>query len=264
MNATLSVPGATLYHEVRGTGPVLLLITGGIMDAAAFGGLAAALADRYTVVTYDRRGNSRSPLDGPAEPQRVTVHADDAHRLLAAVTDEPAHVFGVSSGAMIGLELAARHPGQVRRVVAHEPPVLEFLPDAGHWREVVRKVEEAYRAGGAGAAMGVFGEAMGMGEEEPAGEPTPELMEMFGRMEKNMDFFAGYEVPGFSGHVPDVAALRGAGVVVLAGAGSVGEPPHRAAHAVAERLGTEAVTVPGGHGGFGLPGFAGRLAELLG
>src|SRR6476620_5856844 len=113
---TLTVPGATLYYEVRGAGPTLLLICGGVYDAAGYAGLAGQLADRYTVVTYDRRGNSRSPLDSPPETQRIEVHADDAHRVLAAVGDDPAYVFGNSSGAMIGLELAARHPEQVRTV----------------------------------------------------------------------------------------------------------------------------------------------------
>jgi hypothetical protein len=59
--ATLDVPGATLHDEVRGDGPVLLMICGGVYDAAGYAGLADQLADRCTVVTYDRRGNSRSP-----------------------------------------------------------------------------------------------------------------------------------------------------------------------------------------------------------
>src|SRR5262244_297883 len=73
---TLKVPGASLYHEVRGSGPVLLLICGGVYDAAGYAALAERLAGRYTVVTYDRRGNSRSPLDGPPSPQRIEVHGD--------------------------------------------------------------------------------------------------------------------------------------------------------------------------------------------
>jgi len=120
---TLRVPGAELYFEVRGSGPVLLLICGGVYDAAGYAGLAEQLADRYTVVTYDRRGNSRSPLDGAPEHQRIEVHGDDAHQLLSAVgvtADRPAHVFGNSSGATIGLELAARHPEQERALVAGE------------------------------------------------------------------------------------------------------------------------------------------------
>src|SRR5581483_12259826 len=102
------VPGARLYYEVRGAGPVLLLICGGVYDAAGYAALAGELADRYTVVTYDRRGNSRSAAGVPHEPQRLEVHGDDAYRVLTAVgvtAREPAYVFGNSSGASIGLDL---------------------------------------------------------------------------------------------------------------------------------------------------------------
>ncbi|MEV4001714.1 alpha/beta fold hydrolase [Actinomadura sp. NPDC049753] len=275
----LDVPGATLHYEVRGSGPVLLLICGGIYDAAGYAGLADLLADRYTVVTYDRRGNSRSPLDGPPEQQRVETHADDASRLLAEVADGPAYVFGNSSGAQIGLELAARHPEQVRALVAHEPPLLTLLPDADHWETVMADVERAYRDGGVGPAMGTFGAALGMGggdEEDGSAEggpaeeqepPSPEMQEMFARFERNTEFFVGYEVPGFGRYRPDVEALRGSPVRIVpaAGEGSAGEPPHRAALELAERLGTSAETYPGDHGGFGphAAAFAARLAETF-
>src|SRR5690348_13055143 len=100
----LTVPGATLYYEVRGRGPVLLLICGGIYDAEGFAGLADELAAERTVVTYDRRGNSRSELTGPPPKLFVEEQADDAYRILGAVgvsEDEPADVFGNSSGASI-------------------------------------------------------------------------------------------------------------------------------------------------------------------
>ena len=166
----LKVPGANLYHEVRGSGPVLLLICGGVYDAAGYAPLAQQLADRYTVVTYDRRGNSRSPLDGPPEPQSIEVHGDDAHRLLSAVgvtAHQPASVFGNSSGGTIGLELATRHPEQVRTLVVHEPPLFELLPERDHWRTVIRNVEDTFRREGAGPAMQVLNAAFAMsGAEE--------------------------------------------------------------------------------------------------
>ena len=68
---TLRVPGAALHYEVCGTGPVLLLILGGPADASGFAPIRSVLSDLYTVVTYDPRGSSRSPLDG--EPQDTTV-----------------------------------------------------------------------------------------------------------------------------------------------------------------------------------------------
>jgi pimeloyl-ACP methyl ester carboxylesterase len=75
---TLQLSGTTLYYETRGSGPVLLLIAGGGTDAGIFEGLASFLAHDYTVITYDPRGNSRSPLDGPLVDQQIEVHSDDA------------------------------------------------------------------------------------------------------------------------------------------------------------------------------------------
>src|SRR5258708_16003011 len=126
----LKVPGARIYYEVQGSGPVLIMIPGGPADAGVFAGLAAFLTDRYMTVPYDPRGNSRSVLDGPPEDQRMDVHGDDAAQLLAALGGEPAYVLGSSDGAQIGLNLAARYPKLVHTLVAHEPPCLALLPAA--------------------------------------------------------------------------------------------------------------------------------------
>jgi pimeloyl-ACP methyl ester carboxylesterase len=289
MTGTLAVPGANLYYEVWGSGPTLLLICGGVYDAAGYASLAEPLADRYRVVTYDRRGNSRSPLDGAPEAQRVEVHGTDAHRLLSAVgvtSADPAYVFGNSSGAMIGLELAARQPEQVRALVAHEPPAFELLSDREHWRSVIQCVAKTFADQGAGPAMQVLGAALEMRGGEPPGdtadddpgrvpgggyapqdEPDPAVGEMLARFEKNMGFFIGYEVPPFAAYLPDITALRASSVRVVPAAGelSAGEPPHRAAFALAERLGTKTVMFPGDHGGFGAEpeAFAAQLERVL-
>ena len=47
----LKVPGASLFYEIRGSGPVFLVIPGGPADASVFSGIAPRLSDRYTVVT---------------------------------------------------------------------------------------------------------------------------------------------------------------------------------------------------------------------
>jgi pimeloyl-ACP methyl ester carboxylesterase len=252
---TLVVPGATLYYEVRGNGPVLLLICGGIYDAEGFAGLAEQFAGTRTVVTYDRRGNSRSPLAGPPAEQSVEEHADDAYRLLAAVgvtDDEPADVFGNSSGATIALELAARHPSLLRTVVAHEAPIFELLPDAPHWRTAMREVVDTYHRSGWGAAMAVFGAALGMSGEEGGDAQLPSA-EFAARMQRNMDVFVGYELASVGAYTPDLDTLRSTTtrIVPAAGAASAGEPPHLAAVELASRLGTTAEIFPGGHGGFG-------------
>lgn len=92
---TLPVPGATLYYEVRGTGPLLLISQSGEGDAGRSTDLVDRLVTDYTVVTYDRRGLSRSTLSDPARPITMPDHADDVHHLLAALTDKIASALGI-------------------------------------------------------------------------------------------------------------------------------------------------------------------------
>jgi clorobiocin/coumermycin A biosynthesis protein CloN7/CouN7 len=63
---TLDVPGARLYYDRRGTGPLLLMI-GSPMDSTGFAGLASALAGTYTVVTHDPRGIANSSRQDPGQ-----------------------------------------------------------------------------------------------------------------------------------------------------------------------------------------------------
>src|SRR5260370_6652494 len=161
---TLKVPGASLYYTVRGAGPILLMLQGGAGDAEASNGIAGYLAGSYTLIMYDRRGMSRSKLDEIPEALWLETHSDDAHRLLAALTTEPAFVFGSSIGALIGLDLAARHPEQVRVLVAHEPPAYELLPGAerAQAEKTHDEIQEAYRREGMPGAMKKLGAASGV------------------------------------------------------------------------------------------------------
>ena len=212
MSETVKVPGAALYVETQGTGPVLLLIPGGPTDAGMFTDLSGRLADRYTTVVYDPRGHSRSPLEGEPEDIPVALHADDAAAVLAAVGDEPAYVYGNSGGATIGLELVARHPELVRTLVSHEPPLMELLPDADHWRSVFREIDETYRTAGVFPAMGVFGSAVEEGgpkysEQMDQAPSTPESQEMMGRMTGNFELFIAHEIQQIGAYVPDADRL---------------------------------------------------------
>jgi pimeloyl-ACP methyl ester carboxylesterase len=113
--------GTVLHAETRGHGPAVLLVAGAGGDAAELAGLAAALADAFTVITYDRRGNSRSPRPADWVATSLAEQADDA-ALLAALGHSPAVVVGTSAGGSIALELALRHPTAVRAAIVHEPP----------------------------------------------------------------------------------------------------------------------------------------------
>ena len=125
---TLAVPGACLYYEVRGSGPVLAVV-GSPMAAGEFAPLADALAAMYTVITYDPRGISASTVDDPGQDSIPELRADDVVAILDAVGADSADVFGSSGGAVTGLAMVTRHPDRVRTLVAHEPPLLELVPN---------------------------------------------------------------------------------------------------------------------------------------
>lgn len=267
---TLPVPGAKLYYEVRGSGPVLLMIPGGPMDAGGFAALADRLADEYTVVTYDCRGNSRSPAEGSWDDLTVQVFADDAYRLLEAVTPGPADVLGSSGGATYGLDLVARYPGRVRTLVAHEPPVSELLPDAARWHALNEDIGATYRSDGTFAALHKFTVGVGFGDGPgPApGETTPEAAEAMARTGGNLDLFAGRLIPVIGNYAPDIAALRRSPTRIVVGVGDESTPEqmtYQTSYALAAELGETPVEFPGGHGGFDShpDGFAATLREVL-
>jgi pimeloyl-ACP methyl ester carboxylesterase len=270
---TLKVPGATLYYEVRGSGPALLCIPGGPTDAGIFSDLAGRLADRYTVICYDPRGHSRSPLDGPPEDIPVAIHADDAAAIIAAISSEPSLVYGSSGGGTIGLELLVRHPEVVAKLVAHEAPLLELLPDSARFRSMLDDIGETYRAEGVFAAMGKFGaivEEGGPKYGEEMQQADPETLgppEMTERMMGNFDLFIAHELVPIGTYVPDIGTLKDLSpkLVSAAGEASGEQAACRAAHALAEQVGIEVSLLPGAHGGWGSDphDFAQRLGKLL-
>jgi pimeloyl-ACP methyl ester carboxylesterase len=262
----LTVPGARLYYEVSGSGPVLLFIPGGTADAAGFAPLARFLEDSYTVVRYDPRGISHSRLEGPGEDVPVEVHADDVQQLLEAMSAKPAFVLGHSGGAVIGLALVERHPELVQTYVAHEPPLIELLPEGDERRNDGQKLYDTYRKEGAAAAMEQFMSTSGMDEAPPV-EMSPEAQEFLAQqmasMEQNFDFFFAHYLLPITSYSPDYAALQGASTRVLVGVGedSVGQETYDTAVALAERLGSEPVVFPGDH--IGMATLPEEFAEKL-
>ena len=82
----LEVPGARLYYETHGSGPLMLMVPGANGEADIFKMVTEHLAAHYTVVTYDRRGFSRSQLDGPQDyDHRLETDVDDVRRLIEHV-----------------------------------------------------------------------------------------------------------------------------------------------------------------------------------
>ena len=279
---TLDVPGARLTYDVRdggsGEAPALFLI-GSPMGAAGFGTLSGHFADR-TVMTYDPRGSERSEKTDPASPVTPDDHADDLHRLIGALGAGPVDLFATSGGAVNALALVARHPEDVRTLVAHEPPLASILPDRENAMAAARAINETYERSGWGAGMAHFIAVVshkGPMTAEFAGQPAPDPA-TFGMPTEDdgsrTDPMLGSHMITTTHYEPDFDALRAAStrIVIAAGAESDGEMACRGAFAVAERLGTAPVIFPSNHGGFlggeyGQTGdpdaFAAKLREVV-
>ncbi|MFE0425902.1 alpha/beta fold hydrolase [Streptomyces sp. NPDC058953] len=264
---TLEVPGARLHYEVRGRGrgPLIALV-GAPMDADAFAPFAELLAADHTVLTTDPRGIKRSVLDDPEQESTPELRADDLARLIAHVGGGPAVVLGSSGGAVTALALARHRPAAVRTVIAHEPPLIDLLPDRDELRAGTEKLIATYLDGDVlGAWRQFFAQAN-------IGIPDPVVAEMFGgdrdpeQVAVERRWFA-HEMRGSTYWSPDPAALRAAPCRIVLGIGddSGGELCDRTTRALARELGIEPTAFPGGHTGFvdAPEPFAVRLRKVL-
>ena len=257
-SAMLTVPGAQIYYEVEGAGPTLLIIPGGPQDAGVFAELTQLLGDRYTVVAYDPRGNSRTTTEDELGDMDLDMQADDAAALIRAV-GAPAFVFGTSGGAQIGFALAARHPELVTALVAHEPPSIMLLDDPATALASNQALYATYKRDGVEAAMGQFFAENGLADEAPPADgPSefampPEAAETFARVSGNFEYWLAHGMLPLSTYRPDIDTLRAGQprIVVAIGEKSEGEPIVEMANAAARALGVTPVTFPGDHMAFG-------------
>ncbi|MFB8172948.1 alpha/beta fold hydrolase [Kitasatospora purpeofusca] len=267
---TLAAPGATLHYRLAGSGPVLLLSQSGEGDADRTVDLVPHLTDTFTVVTYDRRGLSRSTLDDPSRPVTMADHADDVALLLAEAaritgTDgtggsapAPALMAGFSMGAAIGLQVLARHPGVLGTLIAHEPVLPNLLPPADREEHVAEllAIQAAHATGGTTAAFPAIARHLGIDPRHDTTEEGLTPQPMTPRRVANFDFFIRTEFTAVTtdglGPAELAAAARRSGTRVLPATGRTTRPDvhtYRCALALAALLGTEPVAFPGGHNG---------------
>jgi pimeloyl-ACP methyl ester carboxylesterase len=189
-------------------------------------------------------------------------------------------IFASSGGAVNALALVARHPEQVRTLVAHEPPASQELPDRQQALAACRDIHETYQRSGFGPAMAKF-MALVMHEgpipadfaERPSPNPADFGLPIEDDGSRN-DPLVGQNIVSCNYYQHDFDALGAASTRIVVGIGAEsGETlARRAGLAVAERLGTRPVTFPSHHGGFlggeyghsGDPdAFAAKLREVL-
>ena len=154
--ATVPVGDTTLYYEWCGEGPELLFVHGMCGDAGVWNGQVHRLADRFSCITYDRRGHSRSAPTTRRES--VATHAADVAALIEALRLDRPVLVGSSGGARIAVEVARTRPELLSGGVFSEPPIFSLEPVAGRafQAEIADVVRPAAEARGPRAAVDAF------------------------------------------------------------------------------------------------------------
>jgi len=215
-----------------------------MVDADFFQDCGTVLSKSFQVITYDRRGYSRSTYDSDCSIARQVC---DAEQVLQAACHKPAVVVGCSAGGLIALRLAAKQTSLVCRTIVHEPPLIctTALTDAEtEWLEAVKrhlsrgKLDRAIRE-----FLGI------MGAPDPRGKPISE--ERLLRQWENGSVFMKHEFLeqfSLSAEAMGLEHLAGSAKLAVAAGDSGGETYcSRAAKALAEQLGLPCTYFPGGH-----------------
>ncbi len=247
LTGTIEANGARLYYEERGHGPAVLFIAGASGDAGNFAAAAERLADDFTVVTYDRRGNSRSPRPTAWSRTDMGEQAEDAAALVRALGIGRVVCFGTSGGGDIAIELVLKDAELLRGAVIHEPALIApIMTPEELERALGPLVGPAMAAGGPRAVMQAF-------LRHFAGDATfagldPALRE---RLLGNAETFVDVELQAFASYRPESAKLLASRVPLRIGIGTTSVPDAvGGAHWLSDVLGAEPMVIPGGHASY--------------
>ena len=190
---SINVNGAVLEYEVRGAGEPVLLIDMLIADCFVPLFTEPALADRFQLIHYHKRGWVGSTHTPP--PVSIGDHAADAAALLEQLGVRRAHVVGHSTGASIAAQLALDHPEKVHTLTLLEPTLLS-LPLGAAFLQAAGPVFEAYASGDHAGALAMFvSAASGLDWEECRALLEERIPGVVTQSIKDADTFFAVELP---------------------------------------------------------------------
>jgi len=163
MPTVISRDGTSIGYDRKGHGPAIIFVAGATQYRAVdriTPGMADDLADRFTIINYDRRGRGES---GDTAPYAVQREIEDIEALIDLVGGE-AGLYGMSSGAVLALEAGVKLPGKVTGVLLYEPPIDPEQSSASAWEQHAEMVALSEK-GDADGMMAAFMSGVGMPPE---------------------------------------------------------------------------------------------------
>ena len=225
-NFSASRDGTRIAFEKVGNGPALVIVGGALSDRSGGKPLASKLMDRFTVYTYDRRGRGES---SDTKPYAVEREIEDLGALIEQAGTK-AYVYGVSSGAALALQSAAKlGPTKVPKLALYEAPYGQEQRDFDEQKD---RVNQLVKTGKPGDAAAFFLSAIGT---------PPQVLEDMKRSPdwervKRIDFTLAYDYAVLgNGTVPESVERISIPTLVLDGEKSI-DFIHSAADHIAERL----------------------------
>ncbi|MDT0351706.1 alpha/beta fold hydrolase [Pseudonocardia charpentierae] len=246
----VDVNHTTLYYELRGNGPSVMFVSGASGDAGHWTAVADALSDTFTVLTYDRRANSRSPRPQNWTAAPIDEQADDAAELLRALDLAPVVAYGNSSGASIVTSILLRHPEVLRGAILHEPPFWQVTAGGEQFNATLGQIiSEGMEEGGPRTAMERFLRFVVGNEVFESFDP-----DLRDRMLGNGEAFFGLELEAVVSYLPTPDQLGAVRVPCVTAAGVGNRDPagelhwfYEASQWAASRLGAPFIETPGVH-----------------
>lgn len=161
MLTVISKDGTKIAYDKLGKGPALILVSGATMARSGFTKLAQLLEPDFSVFNYDRRGRGES---GDTQPFAVEREIEDIEALID-LAGGSAYVYGISSGACLAMEAAAKLGDKVSKLAIYEAPYDEAEGAAETWKTYRSNLDKAIAEKRNGDAIVLFMNLVGVPDE---------------------------------------------------------------------------------------------------
>ncbi len=229
MQTVTSKDGTKIAYDKTGKGPAIILITGATMTRTSFDQLASLLAPRFTVYSYDRRGRGDS---SDTEPFALEREIEDIESLINEAGGV-AYLYGISSGACLAMQAAAKLGGKVTKLAMYEAPYDEAAGAAETWKTYRLNLDKAIAEGRKGDAVVLFMKLVGVPDQMMDGMKNTPMWPSLEAVAPTLRYDAA--AVGDDRSVPvDVAAKVPAQVLVMDGGANLQMMPFM--HTSADKL----------------------------
>ena len=199
----LQTKDVDLYYERMGHGATMVLVHGAIADAGYFSDLCHYLRDHFDLITYDRRGNSRSiPKEGASF--HVKDQTDDLVNVIEMLDLHDVILVGHSAGGIMCLEALGRIPARLKQVIIYETPLMNILQARERNVQWVEDLKAMNAAGKHREVAHEFGISIGELDERARTKSRDEKI----KDRQNFGHFINHEFNDFSYYEPNMKMLR--------------------------------------------------------